>query len=89
MAAQNLSNQYKYPLFITIYSRLTILQRPTAGEYTCGIQRWGHCHDHHNSSIGSLALKILMMHSLKTILFWLSIAESFTNSKTAIKQLQM
>jgi hypothetical protein len=34
---QNLSNQYKYPLFITItceFSRFDNPSRPTAGEYT-------------------------------------------------------
>jgi hypothetical protein len=35
--SQNLSNQYKYPLFITItceFSRFDNPSRPTAGEYT-------------------------------------------------------
>jgi hypothetical protein len=54
---QNLSNQYKYPLFtITCeFSRFDNPSRPTAGEYTYGIKRWCNCHDHTIRSIGQFS----------------------------------
>jgi hypothetical protein len=88
---QNLSNQYKYPLFITItceFSRFDNPSRPTAGEYTYWNPKVVQLPSLQFVPSDSLALKILMMHSLKTILFGspiYPIAEALRISKTAIQ----
>lgn len=49
---QNLNNQYKYPLFITItceFSRFDDPTRPTAGEYTYWNPKGGYCNANHHT----------------------------------------
>jgi hypothetical protein len=85
---QNLSNQYKYPLFITITCEFSRFDNPSNLQLVnIPIEsKGGAIAMITNVPSDSLALKILMMHSLKTILFasqYTSIAEALRIAKNS------